>query len=109
MTLPEFVSISYSPTDGCETGSFESLSQWQDRVVREIFVVHDVDCAAGVAFNFWSTHISIFCLVVFCVKLTLHEPNTINMFTLSSPMLSHRRKPQKRNWRPTQNNLNECV
>ena len=45
MTLPEFVSISYSPTDGCETGSFESLSQWQDRVVREIFDVHDVDSA----------------------------------------------------------------
>ena len=40
LTLPEFVSISYSPTDGCETGSFESLSQWQDRVVRD-----DLCCA----------------------------------------------------------------
>jgi hypothetical protein len=34
LTQEEFISISYSPTDGCETGSFESLSQWQDRVTK---------------------------------------------------------------------------
>ena len=34
LTLQEFVSISFSPTDGCETASFESLTQWQDRVTK---------------------------------------------------------------------------
>ena len=34
LTLEEFVSISFSPTDGCESGSFESLTQWQDRVTQ---------------------------------------------------------------------------
>ena len=34
LTMNEFVSISYAPTDGCETGSFESLVQWQDRVTQ---------------------------------------------------------------------------
>ncbi len=34
LTVAEFVRVSFSSTDGCEIGAFESLTQWQDRVAQ---------------------------------------------------------------------------
>ena len=43
LTQDEFISINYSPTDACESSSFESLSQWQDRVQHATKAEKDAD------------------------------------------------------------------